>query len=194
MGFRNGIRRRVGWVVSGYSGRRLCGAGLLREARNDVERSAETLPRHREELVRRGNPGFFLCFLDRRARHRARMRDPATRNDNEFGSISINSSCCKKPISTEYTVSLHIDAWTHIFPPVYFAHLQTIASAAGPLKRWLQLTPLYDLERRFRLMDAFDDYQQILTPSMPPIEDLAEGQRGHRPDAPDERRSRGTRG
>src|SRR5690606_19485509 len=30
-----------------------------------------------------------------------------------------------------------IDAWTHIFPPAYFQKLQTIASATGPLKRWM---------------------------------------------------------
>jgi hypothetical protein len=69
-----------------------------------------------------------------------------------------------------------IDAWTHILPPAYFARLQTVASAAGPLKRWMELTSLYDLDQRFRLMDAFPDYRQILTPSMPPIEDLAEGE------------------
>ncbi len=65
---------------------------------------------------------------------------------------------------------------THIFPPAYFARLQSVASAAGPLKRWMELTSLYDLDQRFRLMDAFEDYRQILTPSMPPIEDLAEGE------------------
>ncbi|MGY3355353.1 putative TIM-barrel fold metal-dependent hydrolase [Bradyrhizobium sp. GM0.4] len=68
-----------------------------------------------------------------------------------------------------------IDAWTHIFPPAYFARLQTMASAAGPLRRWLELTSLYDLDHRFRLMDGFDGYRQLLTPSMPPIEDLADG-------------------
>ena len=73
-------------------------------------------------------------------------------------------------------MTARIDAWTHIFPPAYFAHLKTLASAAGPLKRWMELTSLYDLEQRFRLMDAFQDYRQILTPSMPPIEDLAEGE------------------
>ena len=73
-------------------------------------------------------------------------------------------------------MTARIDAWTHIFPPAYFAHLQTLASAAGPLKRWMELTSLYDLEQRFRLMDAFQDYRQILTPSMPPIEDLADGE------------------
>src|SRR3984885_10740578 len=69
-----------------------------------------------------------------------------------------------------------IDAWTHIFPQAYFERLQTMASAAGPLKRWLELKSLYDLDHRFRLMDGFAGYRQLLTPSMPAIEDLADGQ------------------
>jgi predicted TIM-barrel fold metal-dependent hydrolase len=69
-----------------------------------------------------------------------------------------------------------IDAWTHIFPKAYFDKLQTMASATGPLKRWLKLTSLYDLDHRFRLMDGFEGYRQLLTPSMPAIEDLADGQ------------------
>jgi aminocarboxymuconate-semialdehyde decarboxylase len=73
-------------------------------------------------------------------------------------------------------MSDRIDAWTHIFPKPYFARLQTMASAAGPLKRWLELKSLYDLDHRFRLMDGFAGYRQLLTPSMPPIEDLADGQ------------------
>lgn len=72
-------------------------------------------------------------------------------------------------------MSDRIDAWTHIFPKAYFARLQTMASAAGPLKRWLELKSLYDLDHRFRLMDGFGGYRQLLTPSMPPIEDLADG-------------------
>ena len=72
-------------------------------------------------------------------------------------------------------MSDRIDAWTHIFPKAYFARLQTMASAAGPLRRWLELKPLYDLDHRFRLMDGFAGYRQLLTPSMPPIEDLADG-------------------
>jgi predicted TIM-barrel fold metal-dependent hydrolase len=65
-----------------------------------------------------------------------------------------------------------IDAWTHIFPSAYFQKLQKVASARGPLKRWMNLRPLHDLEARFRLMDRFDDYSQLLTPSMPPVEEL----------------------
>src|ERR1700744_4757998 len=79
-------------------------------------------------------------------------------------------------VPQETPVTARIDAWTHIFSPAYFARLRTLASAAGPLKRWMELTSLYELEQRFRLMDAFQDYRQILTPSMPPIEDLAEGE------------------
>jgi predicted TIM-barrel fold metal-dependent hydrolase len=50
-----------------------------------------------------------------------------------------------------------------------------VASATGPLRRWLELKSLYDLDHRFRLMDGFAGYRQLLTPSMPPIEDLADG-------------------
>ena len=69
-----------------------------------------------------------------------------------------------------------IDAWTHILPKAYFAKLQTVGSAAGRLKRWLTLKSLHDLDERFRIMDAFPGYRQFLTPSLPPVEDLAEGQ------------------
>ena len=66
-----------------------------------------------------------------------------------------------------------IDAWTHIFPPAYFRKLQTITAASGPLKRWMNLQPLYDLDTRFRVMDRFDGYRQLLTLSIPPAEGLA---------------------
>jgi predicted TIM-barrel fold metal-dependent hydrolase len=72
-----------------------------------------------------------------------------------------------------------IDAWTHIFPEAYFTRLQSMASASGPLKRWLNLRPLFDLDARFRLMDKFEGYSQILTPSMPPLEQLGEADEAH---------------
>ena len=67
-----------------------------------------------------------------------------------------------------------VDAWTHIFPKAYFEKLQTIASASGPLKRWMNLKSLYDLDARFRIMDRFEAYSQLLTPSMPPVEELGD--------------------
>ena len=69
-----------------------------------------------------------------------------------------------------------IDAWTHILPKKYFAKLQTFGSASGRLKRWLTLRSLYDLDERFRIMDGFPRYRQFLTPSLPPVEELADGQ------------------
>ena len=73
-------------------------------------------------------------------------------------------------------MSKTIDAWTHIFPAAYFQKLQTVASASGPLKRWMSLKSLYDLDVRFDIMDRFEDYAQVLTPSMPPVEELGEAQ------------------
>jgi predicted TIM-barrel fold metal-dependent hydrolase len=43
-----------------------------------------------------------------------------------------------------------------------------------PLKRWLELPALHDVDARLAMMDEFgDDYQQVLTLSSPPIELLA---------------------
>jgi predicted TIM-barrel fold metal-dependent hydrolase len=76
--------------------------------------------------------------------------------------------------SGEWTLTEKIDAWTHIFPPAYFEKLQTIATATGPLRRWMNLRSLYDLDARFRIMDGFENYRQLLTPSMPPVEELGD--------------------
>ncbi|RKF41903.1 hypothetical protein BCY90_16550 [Agrobacterium deltaense] len=67
-----------------------------------------------------------------------------------------------------------IDGWTHIFPEQYFEKIKSISTAAGPLKRWVTLKPLFDLGERFRLMDKFEGYQQILTPSMPAFDEIAD--------------------
>jgi predicted TIM-barrel fold metal-dependent hydrolase len=65
-----------------------------------------------------------------------------------------------------------LDGWTHILPPAYLTLLRRRHSETGRLKRWLTLTTLHDLDARFRLMDRFRDYRQLLTLSMPPIEEL----------------------
>jgi predicted TIM-barrel fold metal-dependent hydrolase len=67
-----------------------------------------------------------------------------------------------------------IDGWTHIFPGEYFEKIKSVSTAAGPLKRWVTLKPLFDLDERFRLMDKFSGYQQVLTPSMPAFDEIAD--------------------
>lgn len=73
-------------------------------------------------------------------------------------------------------VSSLIDGWTHIFPEEYFEKIKSVSSASGPLKRWVSLKPLFDLNERFRLMDKFGGYQQVLTPSMPAFDEIADAQ------------------
>ena len=50
--------------------------------------------------------------------------------------------------------------------------LETVADK-GKVKRWLNIPFLVDLDDRFRKMDEFGDYRQILSLSAPPIEAMA---------------------
>ncbi len=66
---------------------------------------------------------------------------------------------------------LKIDVFNHIFPRAYFERLQRVSTNKGPLKRWLHIPFLHDLDVRFRRLDEFGpSYRQILSLSAPPIE------------------------
>ncbi len=68
---------------------------------------------------------------------------------------------------------MKIDAYSHILPARYFERMRELADPR-PLKRWLELPALHDVDARLEMMDEFgDDYQQVLTLSSPPIELLA---------------------
>jgi len=70
-----------------------------------------------------------------------------------------------------------LDIFTHIMPPAYHARLMTVAPDFADVgKRMRNLPMLVDLDLRFRVMDRFDDYQQILSLPTPPIEVMASGQ------------------
>ena len=67
-----------------------------------------------------------------------------------------------------------IDVFTHIFPKGYadrVAELSPDHKDAG--KRVRGVPMLVDLEERFRVMDRFDGYEQVLSIATPPIEVLA---------------------
>ena len=67
-----------------------------------------------------------------------------------------------------------IDIFTHIFPAAYFARMSEVApdyKDAG--KRVRGVPMLVDLDERFRVMDRFDGYQQVLSIATPPIEAYA---------------------
>lgn len=63
----------------------------------------------------------------------------------------------------------YIDAFNHFIPARYF---EAMASANGHqmTRRVRGIRSIHDLDERFRVMDTFEDYQQILSLAQPPIE------------------------
>ena len=63
---------------------------------------------------------------------------------------------------------MKIDVYTHIFPKVFFDKMISIAPNAKDIHKRIRNVPcLVDLEERFRIMDRFDDYVQIICLSSP---------------------------
>jgi predicted TIM-barrel fold metal-dependent hydrolase len=70
-----------------------------------------------------------------------------------------------------------IDIFNHIYPPRYFDRVMTVAPTFKDIGKRMRGVPmLVDLDERFRVMDRFDDYQQVLSIATPPIEVMAAGQ------------------
>jgi predicted TIM-barrel fold metal-dependent hydrolase len=67
-----------------------------------------------------------------------------------------------------------IDVFTHIYPADFFAKLMKLAPDFKDMgKRSRGVPMLVDLEERFRVMDRFEGYQQILSLPTPPLEVMA---------------------
>jgi aminocarboxymuconate-semialdehyde decarboxylase len=63
-----------------------------------------------------------------------------------------------------------LDVFTHFMPERYLQKFQAHAPDQGMFRRSMQVRPLCDLDARFRLMDAFGDYRQVISLGSPPIE------------------------
>ena len=64
---------------------------------------------------------------------------------------------------------MRIDIAAHILPERYFARLQQIPGFY--MSRRVKGIPcLWDLDTRFRIMDGFPDYQQVLSLAIPPLD------------------------
>ena len=64
-----------------------------------------------------------------------------------------------------------IDIFTHIFPASYQAGVTRVAPNVKDIgKRMRGIPMLVDLDERFRVMDRFEEYQQVLSIATPPIE------------------------
>ena len=69
---------------------------------------------------------------------------------------------------------MKIDLFCHILPPPYFDRMTAIAARGAYLqKRVREIPVMVDLDLRFRMMDLFGDYVQVLSLAAPPIEALA---------------------
>jgi uncharacterized protein len=66
---------------------------------------------------------------------------------------------------------VRIDVAAHILPARYFGRLQQIPGFYMA-KRVKGIPCLFDLDVRFRVMDGFEDYQQVLSLAAPPIDRL----------------------
>ena len=68
---------------------------------------------------------------------------------------------------------MKLDCYTHIFPVPFFERMEEVVENKAPIKRWLNIPMLYDVDARRKIMDTFGEYQQILTLSAPPIEAMS---------------------
>lgn len=67
----------------------------------------------------------------------------------------------------------YIDAFNHFFPSRYFAEfLATPAGSKDLGKRVRSIPALSDLDLRMRLVESFDNYSQVLSHGLPPIDRL----------------------
>jgi predicted TIM-barrel fold metal-dependent hydrolase len=74
-----------------------------------------------------------------------------------------------------------IDIYCHIYPEKFFEEMTKLSPQTQNLgKRLRTITKLFDLDERFREMDQFGDYRQIISLPNPPIEEIAKGEAGLR--------------
>ena len=69
---------------------------------------------------------------------------------------------------------MKIDIFNHIFPKIFYDKMMEVAPNYKDIgKRVREVPVLVDLEARFRVMDQFDDYVQVICLASPPLEVLA---------------------
>ena len=69
-----------------------------------------------------------------------------------------------------------LDVFNHIYPKPYFELMMRVAPAVKDIgKRMRNIPMLVDLDERFRVMDRFEEYQQILSIATAPIEVFSSG-------------------
>ena len=66
---------------------------------------------------------------------------------------------------------MKLDIFNHIFPKAYFDKMVEVLPKGKDLHKRVRSIPcIVDLDERFRIMDRFDDYAQVICLGAPPIE------------------------
>ncbi len=66
---------------------------------------------------------------------------------------------------------MKIDIFNHIYPKIFYDKMMEIAPNLADLGKRVRGVPvLFDLEARFRMMDQFDEYAQVICMPGPPLE------------------------
>ena len=71
---------------------------------------------------------------------------------------------------------MKLDIFNHICPRAYWDRMLEVVPAAratGMHKRVRHIPCMIDLDERFRIMDMFGDYAQVICLPNPPIEEFA---------------------
>jgi uncharacterized protein len=67
---------------------------------------------------------------------------------------------------------MKIDVFNHVFPPEFFEKVEGLMPDAA-VKRWKSIETIHNMDARNRMLEQFDDYQQIISMSQPPIDSIA---------------------
>jgi aminocarboxymuconate-semialdehyde decarboxylase len=70
---------------------------------------------------------------------------------------------------------MRVDAYTHFIPKAFFDRVLAGGGQKDIGKRVRELPAIHDIDVRLKVMDQFQDYAQIISYSMPPLEIMAEG-------------------
>ncbi len=72
-----------------------------------------------------------------------------------------------------------VDIYTHLFPKAAYERMTEMSSDLGNIgKRIANMRFLHDLDDRFREMDSYGDYRQIISLPNPPLEDVTTPEQG----------------
>lgn len=67
---------------------------------------------------------------------------------------------------------MKIDVFNHVFPNEFFEAAEKLMPKAA-VNRWKAMPELYDMDARMKVLEKFDDYQQIISISQPPFDVIA---------------------